>query len=237
MKSPLRSGVFSPTNSRDVGQRADFSRGRFGGVAETNPFEEDIQLFEANDRMNSPHENAILFVGDSTFTRWTSGKDLPEYSVINRGFGGSEMSDLLYYTDRIVLPYKPRLIVVQEGGNDLHAGRSPEQLLAGLRAFVGRVRQALPAVPIVIGSINASPGHWSEADIRQHANQLIQDFVAAQTNVSFVDCFQPFLGAGWVATRGVVRRRSRSSQRCRLSASGQAPAAASSASQTQAGCP
>lgn len=167
---------------------------RLDAPADANPFEEDIHLFEASDRTNPPHEGAILFVGDSTFTRWAIEKDLPEYNVINRGFGGSEMSDLLYYTDRIVLPYKPRLIVVQEGGNDLHAGRTPEQLLADLRAFVAKVREALPDVPIAVGSINASPARWSEADIRKHANEIIKDFVASEKNLSFVDFFEPFLG-------------------------------------------
>src|SRR5262249_13901049 len=86
-------------------------------------FEKDIAAFEAADRTTPPPKGAILFVGDSTFTRWkTIHEDLPEYTVINRGFGGSTMNDLLYFTDRVVFPYEPRLIIVQEGGNDLHSG-------------------------------------------------------------------------------------------------------------------
>ena len=60
-------------------------------------FEKDITAFEVADQKNPPPKNAILFAGDSTFTRWANlHKDLPEYNVINRGFGGSQMSDLLY---------------------------------------------------------------------------------------------------------------------------------------------
>ena len=161
---------------------------------EDNSFEEDILTFEATDRNSPPPEGAILFVGDSTFTRWAIEEDLPGYKVINRGFGGSKMSDLLEFTDQIVLPYKPRLIVVQEGGNDLHAGRTPEQLLADIKAFVEKVHQALPNVAIAIGSLNANPARWSEADVRKSANQIIKDYVSSQRNVSFVNFFEPFLG-------------------------------------------
>src|SRR5262245_5535919 len=79
-------------------------------------FEKDIVAFEMADRKSPPPKGAILFVGDSQFTRWKSiQEDLKGYTVINRGFGGSKMSDLLHYTDRIVIPYRPRLIVVNEG--------------------------------------------------------------------------------------------------------------------------
>ena len=72
--------------------------------ASAHPFEKDILAFEASDQKTPPLHGAILFVGDSTFTKWKSiHEDLPGYTVINRGFGGSQMSDLLYFTDRIVL--------------------------------------------------------------------------------------------------------------------------------------
>jgi len=83
-------------------------------AAKPHAFEKDIEAFETADKNSSPKANAILFVGDSTFTRWkTIHDDLPGYTVINRGFGGSTMSDLLFFFDRVVVPYKPRMIVVQ----------------------------------------------------------------------------------------------------------------------------
>jgi lysophospholipase L1-like esterase len=160
-----------------------------------HPFEKDIAAFEVADKKTPPPQRAILFVGDSTFTRWTSiHDDLKGYTVINRGFGGSQMSDLLYYTDRIVLPYKPRLIIVQEGGNDIHGGKSPEQLLADITAFVEKVHAVLPDVPIAIGSITPNSARWSEADVRRRANKIVKEYVATQKNVSFIDFWDAFLG-------------------------------------------
>jgi lysophospholipase L1-like esterase len=164
--------------------------------SQPNHFEKDIAAFEAADAKTPPPQGAILFVGDSTYTRWKSiHDDLPEYTVINRGFGGSQMSDLLYYTDRIVLRYHPRMIVVQEGGNDIHGGKSPDRLLADIKAFIEKVRASLPDTPIVIGSITGNSARWSEIETRRRANQIVKEFVATQKNVVWVNFFDPFLGA------------------------------------------
>jgi lysophospholipase L1-like esterase len=161
----------------------------------TGPFEKDIRAFEAADKTNPPPPGAILLAGDSQFTRWkTVHEDLPGYRVINRGFGGSKMSDLLLYTDRIVLPYKPRMIVVNEGGNDIHAGRTPEQLLADITNFVGRVQAVLPETTIVFGGLTPSPARWSEADTRRHFNQMLKAYFSSGKNRVYLDLFDAFLG-------------------------------------------
>lgn len=159
-------------------------------------FEKDIAAFEAQDQKSPPAQGAILFVGDSTYTKWKGiHEDLPEFTVINRGFGGSTMSDLLYFTDRVVLPYKPRLIVVQEGGNDLHGGRTPEQLLADMKAFVEKVQSGLPGTPILLCSTTPNPARWSEVETRKKANELVKEYAASQKNVTYVNLFDAFLGS------------------------------------------
>jgi lysophospholipase L1-like esterase len=172
----------------------------FSGPAGAEPpahhFEKDIAAFEAADAAKPSPHGAILFVGDSTFTKWKAiHDDLPGYTVINRGFGGSQMSDLLYFTDRIVIPYQPRLVVVQEGGNDIHSGRTPEQLLADIKAFVEKVHAALPGIPIVIGSMTPNVPRWGEVETRKRANQMVKDYVATQKGVTFLNFFDEWLGA------------------------------------------
>ena len=159
-----------------------------------HPFEKDILAFEAADRAQPPVPGAILFVGDSQFTRWKAlPQDLPEYRIIRRGFGGSKMSDLLYYTDRVVLPYRPRLIVVNEGGNDIHAGRTPEAVLADVKTFVDRVRAAMPGVPIVFDGLTSSPARAGETAARLRYNALLKAFVAGGKKLGYVDLYDSFL--------------------------------------------
>jgi lysophospholipase L1-like esterase len=163
--------------------------------AAVHPFEKDIAAFEAADQKNPPPRGAILFVGDSQFARWNAiHDDLPGYTLIRRGFGGSRMSDLLYFTDRVVLPYHARLIVINEGGNDLHSGRTPEQLLANIKAFVEKVQAAQPEARLIFCGLTPSPARWSEVPARKAANEMIKGYLATRKNTVFLELFDNYLG-------------------------------------------
>lgn len=163
--------------------------------AAKHPFAKDIAAFEAIDRVNPPAPGAILFVGDSQFTRWkTLQQDFPDYRVINRGFGGSKIGDLLFYMDKIVLPYQPRMIIVNEGGNDIHAGRTPEQVLADMKTFVKRVRAVMPTVPIAFSGLTSSPARITETAVRLRFNQLLKTYLAHGKKLIFLDLFNDFMG-------------------------------------------
>src|SRR5262249_4849783 len=99
-----------------------------GEAAAEDRFEKNVRTYEAEDQATPPPKGAILLAGDSQFFRWkTLAEDLPGYTIINRGIDSFQFADVLRYTDRLVLRYEPRLIVLHVGGNDVHNGRSPEQ--------------------------------------------------------------------------------------------------------------
>ena len=155
-----------------------------------------IAAFEAADKANPPPQGAILFIGSSTIVRWkTLAQDFPEHPVINRGFGGSQIADSVFYADRIVIPYRPRLIVLRAGGNDIHAGKTPEQVAADFQAFVEKVRAKLPEVRIAYMTINATPSRWANVEREKKANQLIKEYIAAGKNLDYIDTFDATLGA------------------------------------------
>ncbi|PAW82764.1 MAG: hypothetical protein B9S33_14685 [Pedosphaera sp. Tous-C6FEB] len=158
-------------------------------------FEKAIAAYEAEDKTNAPPKDATLFYGASNIRLW---KSLPQrfgkQKVINRGFGGSQLSDCTHFVDRVVIPYAPKTIYLNAGGNDLHAGKSPEQVLADFKAFVAKVRAALPKAQINYLCIPTSPARWTEvAQVRQ-ANQLIADYAKADGQLGFIDYFPQLLG-------------------------------------------
>jgi len=160
-------------------------------------FEKQVQEYEAGDRKSPPPAGAILFAGDSQFFRWkTIHEDLAGYTLINRGIDSFQLPDLLHYLDRLVLRYQPRLIVLHVGGNDVHNGRTPAQLLADFQTFVAKVRARLPDVRIVYSSITPGPGRWDEAPQRVVANRAIQEYVASQPGLEFVDLWTAMLTPG-----------------------------------------
>ena len=159
-------------------------------------FEKKVLEYEAADQSNPPQPGAILFAGDSQFYRWkTIHEDLPGYTLINRGIDSFQLPDLIHYVDRLVLPYKPRLIVLHVGGNDVHNGRSPAQVLADFKTFVALVRARFPKVTIVYSSITPGPGRWDEAPQRRETNQVIQRYIATQPRLKFIDLWSAMLNA------------------------------------------
>jgi lysophospholipase L1-like esterase len=165
-------------------------------AANTSPrFADDIAAFEAADRRDPPAPGGILFVGSSTIRLWPSlANDFPGVAVVQRGFGGSEISDVVLYAPRIVLPYRPRLIVFYAGDNDLNAGESPESVLRDYQSFVELVWRSLPETRIAFVSIKPSGSRWAIVDKMRRANELIRAYSARDPRLSYVDVFTPMLG-------------------------------------------
>jgi len=164
--------------------------------AQTNNWEAEIAAFEASDRTNPPPANGIVFVGSSSIRYWkTLARDFPKHKVINRGFGGSKMSDSVRFADRIVIPYKPRLVIVYAGGNDINFGKAPETVFHDFKAFVAKVHAALPATRIAYISIAPNPARWSQVDKVKAANALVAEFARQQPKVEYIDVFSHMLGA------------------------------------------
>ena len=164
-------------------------------LAETNRWDEEIAAFEAQDRTNPPPKDAILFIGSSSIRLWkTLAQDFPEHKVINRGFGGSQIADSIQFTDRIVIPYKPKMVVLYAGGNDINSGKTPEQVASDFKAFVQRVHAKLPEKRIAYISIAPNPARWAQVDRVRSANELIRDFTRTNPRLTFIDVFLHMLG-------------------------------------------
>ena len=159
-------------------------------------YEPEIRAFESADRASMPAPGGIVFVGSSSIRLWKSlAADFPGLPVLNRGFGGSTFPEANHYVARTVLRYRPRTVVLYEGDNDIALGRSPQQVLADYRQFVRLVRDSLPNARIVFIAIKPSPSRWKLVDLQREANRLVRDLVATDTLLSYVDVFEPMLGA------------------------------------------
>jgi lysophospholipase L1-like esterase len=162
----------------------------------------EIQGFEAADRAHFPVAGTIVFAGSSSIARWeTLDKDFAGIPVLNRGIGGYTLHENVQTIDRIVLPYKPPIIVLYSGENDLTEGRTPQQVFQDFQTFVALVHEKLPATRIVYVSIKPSIARWGLTDSIRVANRLIRDYVRKDRKVEYVDVFTPMLDAG-----GQIRR-------------------------------
>jgi lysophospholipase L1-like esterase len=151
------------------------------------PFAKDIAAYEAKDKTSPPPENEIVFVGSSSIRMWKSTEAFPDLKVINRGFGGSQMSDSVKYAERIILPYKPRIVVVFAGGNDINASKTPEQVAEDFRTLAGKIHAALPKTKVYYISLFPNVKRKSQDAQCQKANELVQAFTKTDSRLGYID--------------------------------------------------
>jgi lysophospholipase L1-like esterase len=157
---------------------------------------DEINRLIATDATQPPPTGGAVFVGSSSIRLWESlARDFPQVATINRGFGGSELADSVYYADRIVIPYRPKTVVLFAGTNDIWAGKSPETVAADFKAFRTKVHAALPDTKILYLSLNFSPSRVSVLTKMRQANELIAADCATAPGCIFVDVCTPMLDA------------------------------------------
>jgi len=181
-----------------------------------NLWEKEMQAFSELDKKDFPKKGGVLFVGSSSIRGWrTIAADFPEFRTINRGFGGSHLEDVNFYAPQIVFPYKPKLIVLYAGENDLTAGKSIETVFNDFKKFVALVHQHLPKSRLIVVSAKPSPARREFASKFQELNRLMKNEVAEDKRSFFVDVWMPMLD-----TKGEPKQEIFQNDRLHLNAEG-----------------
>ncbi len=172
--------------------------GSFNGFSQDvqYPYANDIHNFKVQDSINPPTQHAILFVGSSSFTKWTDVQNyFPGYTIINRGFGGSCLTDVIRYADDVIFPYHPRQVVIYCGENDFAYSDTVTSDIVNSR-FVQLfeiIREKMPDVKITYISIKPSPSRWLLKDKIIVSNKFIRKFLKKQPNADYVDIWTKML--------------------------------------------
>ena len=124
-------------------------------------YKAEIEKFESASSVDS--KNLTVFAGSSSIKLWKNlAESFPGKNVLNRGFGGSQMSDLIYYSDEVILRYKPVTVFIYEGDNDFGSGKSPEEVLNNARKLIGIIHTRLPDTKIVFITPKPSLKRWDD---------------------------------------------------------------------------
>jgi lysophospholipase L1-like esterase len=159
-------------------------------------WEPEIRAFEEADRQSPPPTGGIVFAGSSSIRLWkTVARDFAGLPVLNRGFGGSQIREVTAFADRIVIPYRPRLIVFYCGSNDVVSGRAVPDVVGDLRAFVAKIHAALPQTRLIYISVAPNPARWHLKDAWLDLNERTRAYTRTDGRLSFVDIWGEMLGA------------------------------------------
>ncbi len=170
----------------------------FAIVANAQPFADEIASFKKKDAASFPPANAILFVGSSSFRKWEAVANyFPNYTIINRGFGGSTLPDMIRYEKDIIFPYHPKQIVIYCGENDVASSDtvSSQIVFDRFKKLYTDIRVVMPEVPVLFVSLKPSPSRWQMRYRMMGANKLIKKYLKQKNNAAFVSVWNDMLGA------------------------------------------
>jgi lysophospholipase L1-like esterase len=170
----------------------------------------EVLWFGAKDRLSRPQGDVTVFTGSSTIAHWSSlQEDMAPLRVLNRGINGARIHQITYYVDRIIIPYRPRAVVLYAGENDISgllwsAKKTPDEVLSAFRAFCEKIHARLPDVRIHFISIKPPKRRASSGPSFQAANRLVKEHCASERRLHFIDVVPALLdadgqprGLGW----------------------------------------
>ncbi|WP_020529725.1 GDSL-type esterase/lipase family protein [Flexithrix dorotheae] len=161
----------------------------------SNKWEKAIQNFEEKDAQKMPEPGKILFIGSSSITIW---KDIEEYfpgkKILNRGFGGSQTSDILTFKERLILPYKPSQVVIYVGENDIAANKSPKEAAKDGKTLIKWILKHFPESSVAYISLKPSLKRWELKDKMQETNTKMSKYASKKSQVDFINIWDVMLG-------------------------------------------
>jgi len=139
-------------------------------------------------------QERIVFTGSSSIRFWPDiSSYYPTHQVINTGFGGSQMSDLLYYLEETVLRFAPTKVFIYEGDNDIAAGQDIGTILKNTKAVVKRIEQSAPNVEIILIAAKPSLARWELKEDYIKLNKAFKNYVNKKPNCQFANVWDIML--------------------------------------------
>ncbi|MBN1482965.1 hypothetical protein EH223_13605 [candidate division KSB1 bacterium] len=169
--------------------------------AQTNPdphrFDKEIEAFRTWDSKNAIPDEHVLFVGSSSIRMWKSAEMFPDLPIVNRGFGGAHISDMLFFQEDILIKYgAPACIVMYCGGNDIAGGKSADQVLMDFVAWWSIVQKNFPTTPLIYIAIKPCPDRWSLWEKENKVNMAIEEMSTSDALLYYADIATPMLETG-----------------------------------------
>jgi lysophospholipase L1-like esterase len=160
-------------------------------------WEAEVAKIETRLKEAPPAPDGVVFAGSSSIRLWDLKKSFPDLPLVNCGFGGSIIADSTWFAPRLLLPWKPRLIVLYAGDNDSSEGHTATRIADNFKAFAATIQKDLPDCRILFIPIKPSIARQKLRPLQSEANALIEKHCATQPDkLQYLDLATPLLGPG-----------------------------------------
>jgi len=157
-------------------------------------FESDVRELEFHLSHQEYKEQPVAFYGSSTMRLWS---DFPRHfrdkDAINLGFGGATLEACVYYFERIILPHKPRSLVIYAGDNDIGNHYDCNKVVELYIELLQKVDRHLPGIPVTLLSIKCSPARLKMRQTIEKTNLQLERLAKTRPNTKYIDLFSTLL--------------------------------------------
>ena len=149
------------------------------------------RIFNGNTNAGKSRSFAVI-TGDSIaalFRPHLLKAMLPEYEILNTGVGGDTTDLFLLRLEKDVLSYRPRVIILSIGGNDLLHRRCVPFILATVEKIIEAVRKKSPKTTILLTSVPPVYNRRLNSIVLFY-NIKLRHLAAAKRYVEYVDLWR-----------------------------------------------
>ncbi|MEM7380485.1 MAG: GDSL-type esterase/lipase family protein [Bacteroidota bacterium] len=167
----------------------------FGYGQDQLPFQEEVEALQKKyDTLWDSSKETVVFAGSSSIRFWENLPEVfPEYQIVNSGFGGSQASDLLGFTEELILRYNPKKVFIYEGDNDIFARKRPKRILADTEAIISEIREKDPSTQIVLIAAKPSLARWHLKRGYKKLNRKFRKLSEKHSYLEFADVWEIML--------------------------------------------
>jgi len=140
------------------------------------------------------NEGDIICYGPSNITYWYSlEQDMLPYKAQNHGMGGCIDADLIHYAPRVLYPYKPSVVIIQTGSNDIAAGIPLETILKNKKQMYDLFLEQMPETQLIVCSGLPLPGRTYFWEATAKTNALLKELCEKTERMHFLDATDAML--------------------------------------------
>lgn len=151
--------------------------------------------FNLEDEIIGERPGAIVATGSSSMRFWDHRihQDLGPLTIISRGFGGSNMNDVLTFIDELVLRHDPRAVMIYEGDNDVAQGVPVDTILKTFKQAIEKIHDHDEGIRIYLLSVKPSISRSEMWPTMLEVNEKLEALASSDKRITYIDVATPML--------------------------------------------